>query len=134
MLPVSLFVRRIGAFVGAMPLFLACTAGGPGAPLSPSVFQEAMRAPGAQVVDVRTAAEFASGHLEGARNLDWTGGVLAQRMVELDKEAPVLVYCASGRRSAAAAQALREGGFLHVSDLAGGIGAWQASGLPVIDR
>lgn len=130
----TLIPLHTGALLLLMSVAVACGADGPGAALAPASFQQAMRAPGAQVIDVRTPAEFASGHLDGAVNLDWTGGVLEQRMAELDKEAPVLVYCASGRRSAAAANALREAGFRTVSDLGGGIRAWQASGLPVTGR
>ncbi|HMQ74604.1 MAG TPA: rhodanese-like domain-containing protein [Flavobacteriales bacterium] len=130
----TLMPFRAGALLLLLSMAAACGASGPGLALAPASFQQAMRTPGAQVIDVRTPAEFASGHLDGAINLDWTGGVLEQRMSELDKEAPVLVYCASGRRSAAAANALRESGFRTVSDLGGGIRAWQASGLPVVGR
>ncbi len=125
---------RTGTIGLLLTVLVACGASGPGAPLSPTAFQAAMRASGAQVIDVRTPAEFASGHLDGAVNLDWTGGGLEQHMAELDKDAPTLVYCASGRRSAAAAKALQQAGFRNVSDLAGGIGAWQGAGLPVVDR
>jgi rhodanese-related sulfurtransferase len=130
----TLMPFRAGALLLLLSMAAACGASGPGSALAPASFQQAMRTPGAQVIDVRTAAEFASGHLDGAINLDWTGGVLAQRMSELDKEAPVPVYCASGRRSAAAANAQRDAGFSNVSDLAGGIGAWRSSRLPVVDR
>jgi rhodanese-related sulfurtransferase len=56
---------------------------------------------------------------------------LQQRVGELDPKKPVLIYCASGRRSAAAAAFLKEKGFTKVVDLAGGIGAWQQAGMPV---
>lgn len=117
-----------------MTVLVACGASGPGAPLSPADFQAAMRASDAQVIDVRTPAEFASGHLDGAVNLDWTGGVLEQHTAELDHDTPILVYCASGGRSAAAAKALQGAGFRNVSDLDGGISAWQGAGLPVAGR
>lgn len=130
----TLIPLHMGALLLLMSVAVACGADGPGAALAPASFQQAMRAPGAQVIDVRTPEEFASGHLDGAVNLDWTGGVLEQRMAELDKDAPALLYCASGRRSAEAAKALRDAGFSNVSDLAGGIGAWRSSGLPVVDR
>ncbi|MCB0793280.1 MAG: rhodanese-like domain-containing protein [Flavobacteriales bacterium] len=110
-----------------------CGGSGPDSQLSPSAFRDAMRKPRAQLVDVRTPDEFATGHLEGAIGLDWAGGILEQRMSELDKELPVLVYCASGRRSAAAASALRNDGFRIVYELEGGISAWRSSGLPVLE-
>jgi rhodanese-related sulfurtransferase len=80
---------------------------------------------------VRTPAEYAEGHIDGALNLDWTGGVLDQRMASLDKSKPVLLYCASGRRSAAAREAMTAAGFTDVKDLEGGITAWRNAGSPV---
>jgi rhodanese-related sulfurtransferase len=64
---------------------------------------------GAQLVDVRTPREFASGHPAPARNIpvDQIGA----RLAELDRARPVVVYCHSGRRSAAAAEVLTAAGF-----------------------
>ncbi len=97
---------------------------------APKEFQANIK-PDVQLVDARTAGEYAQGHLANARNLDWNGGELQQRVGELDPKKPVLIYCASGRRSAAAAAFLKEKGFTKVVDLAGGIGAWQQAGMPV---
>jgi len=81
-----------------------------------------------QLVDVRTPAEYAQGHLANAVNLDWTGGQLEARATTLEKTRPVLLYCASGRRSADAREYLAEQGFNEVVDLEGGINAWTGSG------
>ena len=83
------------------------------------------------VIDVRTADEFASGHLEGAVNIDVEGGQFSALIADLPKDAPYMVYCHSGRRSAIAAQAMIDAGFTEVYDL-GGIVDWQAAGLPVV--
>mgnify|MGYP001066636218 CR=1 FL=1 len=99
--------------------------------VSPDAFEKAITSR-SQLIDVRTAGEFAGGHLEGARNLDWNNGQLQSEMTTLDKNAPVLVYCASGRRSAAAREALLQAGFKNVTDLAGGVQAWTANGKPVV--
>jgi rhodanese-related sulfurtransferase len=99
--------------------------------LDPKAFQQALASPGVQLIDVRTPAEYAEGHLEGAMNLDWTGGVLEQRMGSLDKTRPVMLYCASGRRSAAAREAMIGAGFANVQDLDGGIHAWSSADLPL---
>ncbi|MDG1482538.1 MAG: rhodanese-like domain-containing protein [Myxococcota bacterium] len=64
---------------------------------------------GAVLVDVRSPAEFASGHLDGARNIPL--GALRSRLDELSADAEVVVYCASGMRSASAAKRLRSAGF-----------------------
>jgi glyoxylase-like metal-dependent hydrolase (beta-lactamase superfamily II)/rhodanese-related sulfurtransferase len=77
-----------------------------------------------QVVDVRGPGEFAEGALPGAVNLPLPR--LRARLSELDPERPVLVNCAGGYRSSAAASLLRSAGFTDVSDLLGGWSAWQS--------
>jgi thioredoxin 1 len=99
--------------------------------LNAEAFASRLSEPGAQLLDVRTAGEFNGGHLANARNLDWTNGQLEAGLPELDKSKPVLLYCASGRRSDAARQFLKEQGFTDVVDLEGGIKAWTGAGLPV---
>ena len=83
-------------------------------------------APGTLVVDVRTPAEFASGHLAGARNVDVSGDFRA-RMDSVDRATPVVLYCRSGRRSGAAARTLGEMGFADVVN-AGGFADLAAAG------
>lgn len=73
-------------------------------------------ASGAVVIDVRTPAEFASGHVPGARNIPHDE--IEKRLAEVGPaDAPVVLYCRSGRRSGIAAQALREKGYLKLYDL-----------------
>jgi phage shock protein E len=80
------------------------------------------------LLDVRTAQEFASGAIPGARNIPVEA--LAQRLHEVPTDRPVIVYCRSGRRSQTATQILAQAGFTQLYDL-GGIIQWQAQGLPV---
>lgn len=115
----------------AFPLLMACGQAGHGKAIAPAAFEKAIT-PKAQLIDVRTPAEFAEGHLKDARNLDWTSGALQAEAAQLDKNAPVLLYCASGRRSAAARAFLSQQGFKDVQDMDGGIRAWTASGKPVV--
>jgi phage shock protein E len=71
---------------------------------------------GAALIDVRTPAEFAGGHIEGAVNIPVDQ--LARRSGEIGaKDRPVVVYCRSGSRSAAAAATLRQLGYATVEDL-----------------
>lgn len=116
--------------VSALSL-VSCTAPQGGGTLDTQAFQLALATPGAQLIDVRTPAEYAEGHIDGAVNLDWTGGVLEQQKATLDKIKPVLLYCASSRRSAAAREALSATGFSDVKDLSGGITTWRNAVLPV---
>ena len=83
------------------------------------------------VLDVRTPGEVARGHLADATPLDINDARFAQRLALLPKDKAIFVYCASGHRSAAAADALIQQGFSEVYNLDGGIGAWASAGLPV---
>jgi phage shock protein E len=80
-------------------------------------------AEGATLLDVRSEAEYGRGHLPNARNIPVHQ--LGQRLEELGpREVPVVVYCASGMRSASAAALLRRSGFARVEDL-GGMARWE---------
>lgn len=71
----------------------------------------------AVIIDVRTAEEFATGHLEGAVNIpfDQIGkGIYAIKSAS--KNSPILIYCRSGRRSAIAVKSLEQIGFQRVYD------------------
>jgi rhodanese-related sulfurtransferase len=85
----------------------------------------------ALVVDVREDNEYKEGHILAARHIPL--GSLDKRLTELDayKEKPVIVYCRSGQRSARACGILRRAGFQNVTNLKGGIMAWQSSKLPL---
>lgn len=73
---------------------------------------------GALVLDVRTPAEYASGHYDGATNIPL--GELKDRLAAIgDKQRSIVVYCASGVRSAAAARILRAAGFHDVTNAGG---------------
>ena len=100
--------------------------------LAPTEFAGKIRAlPTAAVIDVRTPEEYSGGHLQNALNIDWNGNSFDQQVSSLDKSKPVLVYCRSGSRSAAAASKMRAAGFKEVYELQGGIMKWTAAGLPV---
>lgn len=84
-----------------------------------------------QLLDVRTAEEYAEGHLDQALNIDVNqSSFLTDATARLDKNRPVAVYCRSGKRSTRAAGMLAEQGY-QVVNLVGGIIAWKADGKPV---
>lgn len=99
--------------------------------LDPAAFEALVAQPGTVLIDVRTSAEYATGHLPHARNLDMRGTDFAAQLSTLDKSASYALYCHSGNRSNAAAQQMLAAGFTTVADLAGGITAWTATGHPV---
>ena len=90
------------------------------------------RGPDALVVDVRTPAEYASGHLAGARNVDVQGPDFAAQMDSVARDRPVYVYCRSGSRSARARQTLESMGFRSVVN-AGGFESLAGAGAPVAE-
>ncbi len=83
------------------------------------------------VVDVREPDEFKSGQLLNAKLIPL--GKLRDRVGELERcrEKPVVVVCRSGNRSATACALLKREGFADVYNLAGGVTAWQKTGLPL---
>ena len=82
----------------------------------------ALLAAGAQVVDVRSPAEFAAGHHEGSRNIPLD--TLSSPIGALDQGRPVVVCCASGTRSGIALRILRKKGFKQVVNA----GSWRSLG------
>lgn len=97
-----------------------------------AAFAAGVQQPGVQVFDVRTAAEFGSGHLHNALQADYTKQEeFVERVKYLNPQQPVYVYCLSGGRSAAAAKWMRQHGFAKVVELKGGINAWKQAGQPL---
>ena len=86
---------------------------------------------GATVIDVRTPAEFAAGHIPEAVNIDVESSSFADGIAELDQSETYVVYCRTGRRSALAADQMAEAGFTSVKDL-GGLSSWANAGYPVV--
>jgi rhodanese-related sulfurtransferase len=93
----------------------------------PKLAHELVEQRGALLIDARTPAEYAGGHIEGAINVphDQVPGRLAEILALQggDRTKPIVVYCQSGRRSGLAKSALVQDGFEAVTNL-GGIGAW----------
>ena len=83
------------------------------------------------VVDVRTPAEYAEGHLEGAVNIDLQDSGFEEAITALDDDGQYVVYCRSGNRSAQAASLMEAEG-LDVIDAGGVDEAADATGLPIL--
>jgi rhodanese-related sulfurtransferase len=88
-------------------------------------FKSGIAQKGVQILDVRTAGEFGSGHIAKAKNLDFFQGSRFKSGLEgLKKDKPVYVYCRSGNRSGKAARMMAAMGFTEIYDLRGGYMAW----------
>ncbi|WP_236685366.1 rhodanese-like domain-containing protein [Demequina salsinemoris] len=90
-----------------------------------ATFAAATEVSGVTVVDVRTAAEYAAGHIPGAVNIDVSAATFTDEIAALDPSADYAVYCQSGNRSRAAVETMQADGFTALIGLEGGIGAWE---------
>ena len=96
--------------------------------ISASLAAERLAAPHSPlVVDVRAPREHQQKFVRGSVNLPLNH--LTDRLKELPKDRPILVHCAGGYRSSIAASLLQQQGY-EVSELAGGIAAWETASLP----
>ncbi len=96
--------------------------------LTPDEFEKAYIADKTVTIDVRTADEFAQGHLYHAINIDWQkDGFMDEIKENFNTNLTLAIYCRSGKRSAAAAQALSDAGY-KVLNLTGGYTAWAEAG------
>jgi len=82
------------------------------------------------LVDVRTTREWEDAHIDGAVNLPLAH--LGERVGTLPQDRPLVVYCASGYRSAIATSLLRRDGLPRVANLVGGLAAWISAQLPTV--
>jgi len=87
---------------------------------------------GAVLVDVRSQAEFDSGHILDARHVPQDEVAKAAETLKRFKEKVVVVCCESGMRSGAAARVLKAQGFTKVVNLRGGLQAWRTENLPLV--
>ncbi len=87
--------------------------------------------PAFAILDVRTPAEFALGHLAGAVNLDFLAPDFAAHLSLLGRDAVYLLHCKSGARSTQALAVMQAQGFRFIYHMSGGYDAWVAGGHPV---
>jgi rhodanese-related sulfurtransferase len=84
------------------------------------------------ILDVRTPAEYKSGAIAGAKNIDLYAADFKTRLNELDRRKTYLVYCRTANRSGQAVEMMKGFKFTHVYDLSGGIVKWSQKGYPLI--
>ncbi len=96
---------------------------------SAAALRPAIARNGVLLLDVRTPAEYAAGHIAGSRNIPL--GRLAAQLDELPSSQPTIVYCQGASRSPIAASILQAHGWKAVTEMSDGFDGWQASGAPV---
>ncbi len=112
-------------------MLTGCSSSSSATNLDSKAFSNKIAEPGVVILDVRTAGEFAAGHIEGAINIDVEGMQFESGIANLDKTATYAVYCHSGRRSGIAVDKMADAGFTSLFNLNSGIADWQANGFPV---
>jgi phage shock protein E len=84
------------------------------------------------IIDVRTPAEFAEGHIAEAKNIDLRSADFAKALAQLDKTKPYLVHCAGGHRSTTSLDTFKKLGFKTLIHLDGGLTSWTKEGHPIV--
>jgi len=127
----NLLLFAVAIVSGAMLIGPMLRRSGGGAAANTLQATQMMNRQDAVMIDVREDAEYAKGHIVGARHIPMSQ--LDSRVGELQKfkSKPLIAYCESGNRSLRAVSVLRKHGFESVFNLTGGFAAWQQAGLPV---
>lgn len=118
------------AVSGGLLLWPALTRGARGGAVGTSEAVRLINREKAVVIDVRDAAEYAAGHVAGARNVP-LDKLAPGAQLPTNKALPLIVVCASGARASRAVATLRKLGYDNVQSLAGGLAAWREANLPV---
>ncbi|MGC6464126.1 MAG: rhodanese-like domain-containing protein [Akkermansiaceae bacterium] len=84
------------------------------------------------IIDIRTPKEFAEGHLQGAKNIDFNGGDFKAKLNKLDKSKTYMMHCRSGGRSTESLKVWKELGFKKVIHLNKGILEMQEAKIPLV--
>ena len=82
------------------------------------------------LLDVRTPREWAAKHVDGSVNVPLNH--LQERIAEIPRERSIAVHCAGGYRSSIAASILQQYGITNLTEMAGGLAAWETARLPVV--
>lgn len=104
---------------------VACAQKDPAVDLSPQEAAEKMQEAEVVVLDVRTPAEYNTGHIEGAVHIDHYADDFRQQIDALDREVTYVVYCRSGGRSGQSVEMMQKMDFKKVYNLYGGVMAWK---------
>ncbi len=127
----NIFLIAVACVSGAMLIWPLARRGSGGPSVNTLEATQMINREEALMLDVREQAEYAQAHILNSRGLPLSQ--IEARIGDLEKfkDKPVIVVCASGNRSSAAAAILRKNGFSRVFNLSGGLAAWQQAGLPL---
>ncbi len=99
---------------------------------APMVADELAGAEPPLVLDIRNPREWATKHIDGSVNIPLNH--LQERISEIPRDRRIAVHCAGGYRSSIAASILHQYGITQMTEMAGGLAAWEAARLPVVSQ
>ena len=103
-------------------------------PEAVALIQKNQDNPAFVILDVRTPAEFARGHIAGAQLLDYKSNGFSEGLKRLHKAKTYLIYCRTGNRSRHALQLMEKMGFESIYHLSSGITDWTSRKLPLVKK
>ena len=127
-------MKKVMALIASALLLAGCSSSTGAIDLGVTEFSAKVAEVGVITLDVRTPGEFAEGHVEGARLIDFQSGNFENEIAALDKNATYAVYCRSGNRSGQAVKVMHDAGFHNVYNLNGGVIDWANAGLPLVNN
>ncbi len=127
-------MKKVFALMASALLLAGCSTSSSAIDLSVTEFSAKVAEAGVITLDVRTPGEFAEGHLEGARLIDFQSDNFENEIATLDKNATYAVYCRSGNRSGQAVKVMQDAGFMNVFNMNGGVIDWANAGLPLVNN
>lgn len=127
-------MKKVFALIASVLLLAGCSSSTGAIDLAVSEFSTKVAEAGVITLDVRTPIEFAEGHIEGARLIDFQSGNFENEIAALDKNATYAVYCRSGNRSGQAVKVMQDAGFTNVFNMNGGVIDWANAGLPLVNN
>ncbi|PCE25801.1 sulfurtransferase [Paraburkholderia acidicola] len=129
----NLVLIAIALISGALLLWPALSRRGRGG-VTASEATQLINRRNAVVVDLRSAADFAAGHLPSARHLEFAELQAKVGQLVKNKSNPVLLVCQTGQQSNKAVRVVQDAGYAEVHVLQGGLNAWQQAGMPVVKQ
>ena len=127
-------MKKVFALIASALLLAGCSTSSSAIDLSVTEFSAKVAEAGVITLDVRTPGEFAEGHVEGARLIDFQSFNFENEIATLDKNATYAVYCRSGNRSGQAVKVMQDAGFTNVFNMNGGVIDWANAGLPLVNN
>lgn len=128
-------MKKAIALIASLFLLAGCSSSATGVTnMNVSEFSKKITESGVVTLDVRTAGEFMTGHIEGAQNIDFESGNFESQIESLDKNGTYAVYCRSGNRSGQAVAKMHDAGFHNVYNLNGGIIDWTNAGMMLVNN